>query len=64
MNPFNIDYEANFRCLETFDEYFDYSNKPKAPHGNWKIYGIGLDDDVLEKVYCKNMERLLKEVVK
>ncbi|HBN84877.1 MAG TPA: amidohydrolase [Clostridiales bacterium] len=63
MNPFNIDYEANFRCLETFDEYFDYSNKPKAPHGNWKIYGIGLEDGALEKIYYKNIEKLLNKEV-
>lgn len=60
FNPQNIDYEANFRFLETFDEYFDYSSKPKPPHGNWKIYGIGLDDDILRKVYHLNAEKILK----
>jgi predicted TIM-barrel fold metal-dependent hydrolase len=59
FNPQNIDYEANFRFLETFDEYFDYSCKPKPPHGNWKIYGIGLDDEVLKKVYHENAEKVL-----
>lgn len=60
FNPLNIDYEANFRFFETYDEYFDYSNKPTPPHGNWKIYGIGLDDEVLKKVYHLNAENLLK----
>ncbi len=61
VNPFNVDYEANFRFLETYDEYFDYSNKPKPPHGNWKIYGIGLDDDILKKIYYENIEKLLTQ---
>ncbi len=60
FNPLNIDYEANFRFLETWDEYFDYSCKPKPPHGNWKIYGIGLDDNVLKKIYHLNAEKILK----
>ena len=47
-----------YRFLETDDEYFDCA----ASHhlqGFWMIYGIFLPDDVLEKIYYKNAERLL-----
>lgn len=47
-----------YRFLETDDEYFDCS----ASHhlqGFWMIYGIFLPDDVLEKIYHKNAERVL-----
>ena len=47
-----------YRFLETDDEYFDCS----ASHhrqGSWMIYGLYLPDDVLEKIYHKNAERLL-----
>lgn len=54
-------YPYYFRFLETFDEYFDYGPEQKAGStGRWKIYGIGLSADVLEKVYHLNAERLLK----
>src|SRR5207253_375043 len=47
-----------YRFLETDDEYFDCA----ASHhlqGFWMIYGIFLPDEVLEKVYLKNAERVL-----
>jgi hypothetical protein len=47
-----------YRFLETDDEYFDCA----ASHhlqGFWRIYGIYLPDEVLEKIYYKNGERLL-----
>ncbi len=54
-------YPYYFRFLETFDEYFDYGPEEEAGSmGRWKIYGIGLPDDVLEKVYHLNAERLLR----
>ncbi len=54
-------YPYYFRFLETFDEYFDYQPpEDPIPTGRWKIYGIGLEDDVLEKIYCKNAQKLLK----
>lgn len=54
-------YPYYFRFLETFDEYFDYGPQDEAgTMGRWKIYGIGLPDDVLEKVYHLNAERVLK----
>ncbi len=53
-------YEIYFRFLETADEYFDYAPASVPPQGRWKIYGVGLPDSVLKKVYHENAERLLR----
>jgi predicted TIM-barrel fold metal-dependent hydrolase len=52
-------YQAYYRFLETKDEYFDYP-RHYFKHGRWKIYGLGLPDAVLEKVYYQNAARLLR----
>ena len=44
---------------ETEDEYFDYAPAPKPPQGRWRIYGIGLTEQILRKVYYENAARLL-----
>ncbi|MGO9863326.1 MAG: amidohydrolase family protein [Terriglobales bacterium] len=49
-------YRNYFRWLETRDEYFRYAQYPAQ--GRWMIYGLGLPDDVLEKVYHGNAEKL------
>jgi predicted TIM-barrel fold metal-dependent hydrolase len=49
-------YRNYFRWLETFDEYFPYAQYPLQ--GRWMIYGLGLPDNVLEKVYHRNAEEL------
>ena len=51
-----------WRFLETFDEYFPYSEKPFPPQGLWRIYGIGLPDDVLKKVYHENAAKIIPGV--
>lgn len=53
-------YRIYYRFLETDDEYFDYAPAPVPPQGRWRIYGIGLPDAVLKKVYADNAARLLK----
>jgi predicted TIM-barrel fold metal-dependent hydrolase len=53
-------YEIYYRFLETEDEYFDYAPAPIPPQGRWRIYGIGLPDGILKKVYYENACRLLK----
>ena len=53
-------YEIYFRFLETEDEYFDYAPAPIPPQGRWRIYGIGLPEGILKKVYYQNAARLLK----
>ena len=52
-------YEIYYRFLETEDEYFDYAPAPIPPQGRWKIYGIGLPEQILKKVYFENAARLL-----
>ncbi len=52
-------YTIYFRFLETEDEYFDYAPAPIPPQGRWRIYGLGLPDDILKKVYHQNAERLI-----
>ncbi len=56
--PSAYHYRVYFRFLETWDEHFDYDRRPGL--GRWKIYGIGLPDGVLEKVYYRNALKLLK----
>ena len=53
-------YEIYYRFLETEDEYFDYAPAPTPPQGRWRIYGIGLPDPILRKVYSENARRLLR----
>jgi len=52
----------HWRFLETWDEYFPYEDNPFPPQGFWNIYGIGLPDDVLRKVYYENPARLIPAV--
>jgi predicted TIM-barrel fold metal-dependent hydrolase len=54
----------HWRFLETYDEHFDHPAQIRSPtgaplHGRWKIYGIGLPDSVLRKVYYANALRYL-----
>lgn len=51
-----------WRFLETFDEYFPYSEKPFPPQGFWRIYGIGLPDAVARKIYSENAARIIPGV--
>lgn len=48
-----------FRVLETEDEYFPYYKKY---HAFWAMYGIGLSDEVLKKVYYKNALRIIPNI--
>jgi hypothetical protein len=52
-------YEIYYRFLETEDEYFDYAPARIPPQGRWRIYGLGLPERILRKVYHQNAERLL-----
>jgi predicted TIM-barrel fold metal-dependent hydrolase len=49
------EYPYYWRVLETNDEYFDYY---RDYHAFWKMYGIGLPDQVLKKVYFQNAMRI------
>jgi predicted TIM-barrel fold metal-dependent hydrolase len=52
-------YPHYFRFLETEDEYFDYGPGRVPGQGRWRIYGIGLPDQILKKVYSENAARVL-----
>jgi predicted TIM-barrel fold metal-dependent hydrolase len=51
------EYPYYWRVFETDDEYFDYY---RQYHAFWKLYGMRLPDEVLNKVYYKNAVRVLK----
>ncbi|MEZ4415768.1 MAG: amidohydrolase family protein [Gemmatimonadota bacterium] len=50
------EYPYYWRVFETEDEYFDYY---RDYHAFWKLYGIGLPDDVLKAVYYGNALRII-----
>ena len=50
------EYGTYFRVLETEDEYFPYHKKY---HAFWAMYGIGLPDAILKKIYYKNALRII-----
>ena len=61
-------YRSHFRFLETYDESFyvpDYDGT--FERARWPICGIGLPKEVLEKIYHKNILKIvpgLKEELK
>jgi predicted TIM-barrel fold metal-dependent hydrolase len=55
------EYATYFRVLETEDEYFPYHKKY---HAFWRMYGMGLPDDILKKVYYKNALRIIPNIDK
>ncbi len=52
----------HWRFLETYDENFPYAGDGYPPQGLWNIYGIGLPDDVLKRVYYENAARIIPGV--
>ena len=56
----------HWRFLETFDEHFYHPAQVRTPggspgHGRYNIYGIGLPDEVLRKIYYENALRHLPD---
>ena len=49
------EYPYYWRVFETHDEYFDYY---RGYHAFWKLYGMGLPDAVLKKLYYQNALRV------
>jgi predicted TIM-barrel fold metal-dependent hydrolase len=64
MGPDLDAYRLYYRFLETDDEYFNYNTTEVPAQGRWYVYGMYLPDDVLEKVYYKNAEKLFSVDVK
>ena len=54
-------YRIYYRFLETEDEHFNYDVAEVPGQGRWRIYGLYLPADVLEKVYRLNALRLLRK---
>ena len=52
----------HWRMLETRDEYFSYAEDQYPPQGLWNIYGLGLPEEVLRKVYSENAAKLIPGV--
>jgi predicted TIM-barrel fold metal-dependent hydrolase len=50
------EYPYYWRVFETNDDYFDYY---RDYHAFWKLYGIGLPDQVLKKIYYQNALRII-----
>ena len=60
MPPSAEMYRCHFRFLETFDEFFvppDYDGT--FGHFRWRIHGLGLPAETLEKIYCANALKLV-----
>jgi predicted TIM-barrel fold metal-dependent hydrolase len=54
-------YRIYYRLLETMDDHFPYWHPNDRPwQGRWHIHGLGLNDDVLRRIYFLNAQRLLK----
>lgn len=53
------EYATYFRVLETEDEYFPYHKKY---HAFWRMYGLGLTDTILKKVYYKNALKIIPNI--
>ena len=59
--PPNVDaYRVYFRFLETDDEYIN-ADPSHHRQGRWRIYGLYLPDEVLEKIYNKNALKIFDE---
>ncbi len=50
------EYPYYWRVFETEDEYFDYY---RDYHAFWKLYGMGLPDEVLRQLYYGNALRII-----
>lgn len=55
------EYNTYFRVLETEDDYFPYHKKY---HAFWAMYGMGLPDTILKKIYYKNALRIIPNIDK
>jgi len=50
-------YEGHWRFFETDEQCIEHPGFPIQ--GNWTVDAIGLPDDVLEKLYLRNVQRLI-----
>lgn len=59
LGPSLDGYRLYYRFLESEDEYFNYGRSDPPGQGRWRIYGLHLPEEVLEKVYSRNAARIL-----
>jgi predicted TIM-barrel fold metal-dependent hydrolase len=59
MGPDVEAYRLSYRFLETDDEYFNDNAGEVPQQGRWHVHGLFLPDDILEKVYHRNAQRIL-----
>jgi predicted TIM-barrel fold metal-dependent hydrolase len=59
MGPDLDAYRLCYRFLETDDEYFNYNTSDIPLQGRWYVNGLFLPDEVLEKVYRMNAEKVI-----
>ena len=50
-------YDAHWRFFESKEEQIEYPGFPVQ--GNWRVDGVDLPDDVLDKLYLRNARRLI-----
>jgi predicted TIM-barrel fold metal-dependent hydrolase len=62
--PLSADvYRCYFRFLETRDENFAYVDYlGRWGRSRWRIHGLGLPHEVLEKIYNSNVRRLVPQL--
>jgi hypothetical protein len=54
------DYAVHYRFFETNDESFDYApGSAVPPQGRWQVSAVGLEGELLEKLYAGNARRVL-----
>ncbi|UCC64576.1 MAG: hypothetical protein JSV36_05865, partial [Anaerolineae bacterium] len=53
-------YEAHWRFFETEERQIEYPGFPIQ--GRWKVDAIGLPDEVLDKLYRRNVQRLVPQL--
>jgi hypothetical protein len=64
MGPSPEAYRVIYRFLETEDEYFNYNAAPIPMQGRWHVHGLHLPDDVLERIYYLNAEKLFGQATR
>jgi hypothetical protein len=57
LTPIKHMYDGSWRYFETGDQQIEYPGYPIQ--GRWKVDAIGLQDDVLAKLYYQNARRLI-----
>ena len=52
-------FRSYFEFLETENEYTEYPLQSITRQGDWRVHGLGLPSEVLEKLYFRNAARLI-----